>query len=296
MTAPVEVTPDLLQGWPLPTIPDDGDKEDRGRVLVLAAGAEVAGATLLTAVAALRAGAGKLQVGAPRSLAQPLAFAIPEARILPAAETDKGELSPDAADELKSALARSDAAVIGPGMLDEDAAGELTLRLLDGEGPPLVLDAAAMQGLPADPGRARALAGRMVLTPHAGEMAALTGRSKEDIAADPLSAARRLAADLKAVVIAKGACSYIVSPDGSAWRHESPTVGLATSGSGDVLAGIIAGLLARGASPAQAAVFGVYAHAQAGLRLSKRVGRMGFLARELLDEIAPVLCGLEAGT
>ena len=178
-------------------------------------------------------------------------------------------------------------------MLDEDAAGELTLRLLDGEGPPLVLDAAAMQGLPNDPERARTLAGRLVLTPHAGEMAALTGRSKEEIAADPLEAGRRLASELKAVVIAKGARSYVVSPDGSAWRHESPTVGLATSGSGDVLAGIIAGLLARGASPAQAAVFGVYAHAQAGLRLSRRIGRIGFLARELLDEIAPVLCEIE---
>lgn len=295
MSAPAEVTADLLRAWPLPPIPDDGDKEDRGRVLVMAAGAEVAGATLLTAVAALRAGAGKLQVGAPRSLAQPLAFALPEARILPAAETEAGELAPEAADDLRAALARCDAAVIGPGMLDEDAAGELALRLLDSEGPPLVLDAAAMQGLSGDPARGRALAGRMVLTPHAGELAALTGLAKSAVAADPLAAARQVARQLQAVVIAKGARSFVVSPDGAAWRHESPTVGLATSGSGDVLAGIIAGLLARGAPPAQAAVYAVFVHAQAGLRLSKRVGRIGFLARELLDEIAPALCALDAG-
>lgn len=289
-----EITPQLLAGWPLPTIGDDSDKEDRGRVMVLAAGAQVAGATLLTAVAALRAGAGKLQVGAPRSLATSLALALPEARVLPAAETADGELAPEAAEELSHALTRCNALVVGPGMLDEGAAGELALRLVAGEGPAMVVDAAAMQGLAADPERLRARRGRMVLTPHLGEMAALSGCSKEKVQADPLASARQAAQTLQAVVALKGSVTFVVSPDGSAWRHHGEAVGLATSGSGDVLAGIIAGLLARGASPAQAAAWGVHVHGQAGVRLSRRVGRLGFLARELLGEIAPVLDELEA--
>ncbi len=294
MSGVIQVTPELLAGWAMPAVAEGGDKDDRGRVLVMAAGAHVAGATLLTAMAALRAGAGKLQIGAPRSLAVALALAMPEARVVPAAETGQGELAPAAADDLADALARSDACVVGPGMLDETAAGELALRLLEGEGPAMVIDAAAMTNLLDHPARLAARAGRMVLTPHAGEMAALTGLSKDEVQADPLAAARGAAQRLGAVVVMKGAVTHVVTPDGQAWRHEGGVKGLATSGSGDVLAGVIGGLLARGAHPAQAAVWAVYVHAQAGARLSQRIGPLGFLARELLDDIAPVMAQIPA--
>lgn len=284
-----DVTPELLRSWRLPNIPDDGDKEVRGRVMVLGGGAKVAGATLLTATAALRAGAGKLQIGAPRSLAQSLAIAMPEALVLSCPETEEGELAPQAADLLVEALGKCTSAAIGPGMLDEGAAGELVLRLVSADGPPMVLDAAAMRGLADSPERADPLAGRLVLTPHAGEMASLLDCEKHEVLADPMALAREAAARFKAVVVLKGAVSLIVSPDGSAWRHEAGLAGLATSGSGDVLSGVIAGLLARGAVPVQAAVWGVAAHSAAGARLSQRIARVGFLARELLDEIAPVL-------
>lgn len=295
MSGEAEISAEHLRAWPLPPLTDHGDKEARGRVFVAAAGGEVAGATLLTAVAALRAGAGKLQIGAPRSLAVPLALAIPEARVMPAEETDRGELAPAAAAAIARSVARCDAAVVGPGMLDEGAAGELVLRLLQTDGPALVVDAAAMIGVANRPHRARSRAGELVLTPHVGEMAALTGRSKAEIALDPIAAARGAASRLKAVVVLKGATTCVVSPDGKAWRHAGGEVGLATSGSGDVLAGVIAGLLARGAAPAQAAAWGVYIHAQAGARLRRRIGRVGFLARELLDEIAPALDELDRG-
>lgn len=290
-----EVTEALLRAWPLPALPDYSDKDARGRVLVAAAGAQVAGATILTALAAMRAGAGKLQIGAPRSLAVALALAIPEARVVPAAETSEGELAPEAAEVLAGLHERSDATVVGPGMLDERVAGELALRLAEAEGPAMVVDAAALEGFAAAPGRARSNGGRLVLTPHAGEMAGLSGLSKEEVLADPLAAARRTAAALHAVVVLKGPETLIVTPDGQAWRHVSHAVGLGMSGSGDVLAGLICGLMARGAAPAQASAWGVFVHAQAGVRLSRRVGRLGFLARELLDEIAPVLNGLENG-
>jgi hydroxyethylthiazole kinase-like uncharacterized protein yjeF len=293
VSEPVEITPELLSGWPLPAIGGDADKDARGRVLVLAAGAQVAGATLLTALAALRAGAGKLQIGAPRSLAQALALCVPEARVIPLPETASGELAPEAAGELAQSLRRCDAVVVGPGMLEETLAGELALRLAESEGPAMVVDAAAMPGLAAEPARARTQGGRLVLTPHFGEMAQLSGCDKAHIEADPLAAARALAARLDAVVALKSAQTLVVTPDGEAWRYVSQAPGLATSGSGDVLAGVITGMLARGASPAQAAAWGVHVHGQAGVRLSRRIARLGFLARELLDEIAPVIDALE---
>jgi hydroxyethylthiazole kinase-like uncharacterized protein yjeF len=294
MSGAVPVTDELLAGWRPPRISNDSDKEGRGQVMVLAGGAQVAGATLLTAVAALRAGAGKLKIAAPASLAQGLALAMPEARVIPSPETADGELAPEAAEALAEAFGGCDAAVIGPGMLDEGSAGELALRLIEGEGPAMVVDAAAMAGLMQEPERARPLGGRLVLTPHAGEMASLAGCSKDEVAADPLSLARRVSATLKAVIVLKGPTTLIVSPDGAAWRHEAGLAGLATSGSGDVLAGVIAGLMARGCPPAQAAVWGVAAHARAGRALSERIAPIGFLARELLDAIAPVLGELEA--
>lgn len=293
MSAPIDITPALLAEWSLPPITDDSDKEARGRVLVLAGGPQVAGATLLTAIAAMRAGAGKLQVGAPRSLAPALALALPEARVQPLSETAAGDLSPEAADELREAVERSDCVVLGPGTLDEQAAGELALRLAEIGGPPLVVDAAAMVGMAAEPARCAASAGRLVLTPHAGELAALTGLEKAEVLADPATAGRRVAAVFQAVVAVKGAETLIVTPQGRAWRHGAGVVGLGASGSGDVLAGLIAGLIARGATPAQGAVWGVHVHGRAGARLTERIGRLGFLARELLDEIAPVLNDLE---
>ncbi|MGA0606766.1 NAD(P)H-hydrate dehydratase [Phenylobacterium sp. VNQ135] len=288
----VELTPQSLGAWPLPVIPTETDKESRGRVLVAGGGTQVAGAVLLAAVAALRAGAGKLQVAAPASFATHLALALPEARVFGLRETADGELAAEAATALADAAPRVNAVVIGPGLLDSAAAGELALRLMQPDGPPMVVDAAAMPGLAEAPDRARRHAGRLVLTPHAGEMAGLLGRSKAEVEAAPLDAARSLAADLHAVVALKGPETFIVSPDGRAWRNVGHCPGLATSGSGDVLSGIIGGLLARGAPPAQAAAWGSYIHGAAGRRLAARIAPVGFLARELLDEIAPALAEL----
>jgi ADP-dependent NAD(P)H-hydrate dehydratase len=116
-------------------------------------------------------------------------------------------------------------------------------------------------------------------------MARLLECEPEAVEADPLSAARQAAETFGAVALIKGQYSYIVDPGGRALRFEGGGVGLATSGSGDVLAGIVGGLCARGADPLTAALWGVYLHGEAGRRLAKKIGRIGFLARELLDEV-----------
>jgi hydroxyethylthiazole kinase-like uncharacterized protein yjeF len=128
-----------------------------------------------------------------------------------------------------------------------------------------------------------------VITPHAGEMATILGMDKGEVERDPLAIARRAADELGAVVALKGPETFIASPEGEAYCYSSGNVGLATSGSGDVLAGIVGGLLARGADPLRAAAWAVYLHGEAGNALAATMGRIGFLARELADEIPPIL-------
>jgi ADP-dependent NAD(P)H-hydrate dehydratase len=268
-----------LSGLPLPELPPDGDKEDRGAVLVVGGGARMLGATALAGLAALRAGAGKLQMrGTPRAVAA-LAVLAPEAAIIEAH-------GPSSLGLLARAGRDAAALVVGPGMTVRKRNRRLARDLLDAlPGRPAVVDAGAMPS-PDEAARfAAAAQGRAVLTPHAGEMAFLLGRRKDEVLKNPLEAARRAASLFRAVVVMKGATTFIVSPDGRTFRHDGGVVGLATSGSGDVLAGAIGGLLARGAPPMTAAAWGVFLHARAGEALAEGGLPLGFLARELLDRL-----------
>ncbi len=131
-----------------------------------------------------------------------------------------------------------------------------------------------------------------ILTPHAGELAHLTGHDKDDIIAQPAESAMNTARQWNAVVALKGATTFVAEPTGSLWRHSGGNVGLAISGSGDVLAGVIAGLASRGASASQAAVWGVALHARAGERLAARSGPLGYLARDLSAEVPALMHAL----
>ncbi|RSZ57471.1 NAD(P)H-hydrate dehydratase [Massilia atriviolacea] len=283
-----------LRAWPLPMPPAEGDKERRGHVLVLGGSCEMPGAVILAATAALRAGAGKLTIATGASVAQLVALAMPEARVIGLRETAEGGFEREALATLDPLARKIDAVLIGPGMQDEAATAALVRALLPRlAGIGVVLDANAMgivanpdQGGDAAPFR---FAEPVILTPHAGEMAHLSGMPKEDILADPDSAARTAAQAWNAVVALKGARTVISAPEGGPWQHEGGNVGLAISGSGDTLAGIIAGLAARGATLAQATCWGVALHAQAGERLALRFGALGYLAREIPAEIPALM-------
>ena len=277
---------DLLRRLPLP-VPEAGNKDDRGRVLVVAGSVEVAGAALLSGTAALRAGAGKLQLATGKSAAILLAMSIPEAMVVGLAETSDGGIDPAVAKRRLAACAvKVDAVLIGPGMTEGEDTLALTVALCAEAAPSVsfVVDAASICNLRQHAQIMRSLEGRVVITPHAGEMAQLLDRSRGEIEADPLRAALDAADLLKAVVVMKGARTFVVTPESEVWLYEGGGVGLATSGSGDVLAGLIAGLVARGAGPARAAIWGVYLHGQAGKSLGEKVGRVGYLARELMAE------------
>lgn len=305
-TAVHDVDTALLRSWAVPMPAIEGDKEIRGHVLVLGGSREMPGAIILAATAALRAGAGKLTIATGQSVAQLVALAMPEARVIGLQEHESAGFQMDAVARLDPLAERVDAILVGPGMRDEPATAELVHALLprfEAAGCAVVLDACAMGALlhpPAGwPGeRPWRFERPVILTPHAGEMAHLTGIAKDAICVDPDPRALEAAGAWNAVVVLKGARTVIATPDGTLYQHEGGNVGLAISGSGDVLAGIIAGLAARGAALDQAACWGVALHARSGERLAQRMGTLGYLAREISQEIPALLehiAGREAG-
>ncbi len=279
-----------LRDFPLPHVPEDAGKEERGRLLVIAGSRELAGAALLAGIAALRSGAGKLQIGTAASIAPSLAVAMPEARVIGYPETEEGCVSEEGVAPLVGWAEAAQAVAIGCGLQHGPPLQILLQRLLEsGMKGPLVLDAAVLDCLPPLEAAMRDRVEGSLLLPHQGEMARLLDRDVEEIAADPIAAVRSAAERFNAVALVKGQFSYIAEPGGRAFRITGGGVGLATSGSGDVLSGIVGGLCARGADPLAAMLWGVWLHAEAGRLLTKRVGRIGFLARELPDLIPGLL-------
>lgn len=292
------LSPALLREHPLPE--PTGGKDARGGVLVLGGSRGTPGAVLLAGLAALRVGAGRLTLGVARSVAGPLAVAVPEAGVVGLPERADGSVT-GPGDGLGTELARADVVVVGPG-LDAPAGTLALLRAVVAGTPattPLVLDAFALGVLRDAQDVREDVRGRAVLTPNTTEAGHLLGDDADarpddadegrDGADVPLAA--RIADAYGVVVVCGG---VVAEPDGRRWRSSTGYSGLGTSGSGDVLAGAVAGLLARGADPAQAACFGVEAHGTAGDRLAAGVGPLGYLARELLDELPRVLVELRA--
>lgn len=284
------ITPEVLRRIPLPVPDAGGDKEERGRVLLVGGGRETPGALLLAGTAALRAGAGKLQVATGAANAPLVASRMPEARVFALPETKAGKLKPSAAVALREHFGGAQCVCIGPGMIeDESVARFVRAALRFCRDVPVVLDAGAVACLSTGRELLHELQGRAVVTPNADELSDIFAEDKEKLTSRPLDTALRAAREFRCVVALKGRETFIASPDGEVYVNRAGTVGLATSGSGDVLAGVIAGLVARGAAAFAAAAWGVHMHALAGERLSERLGPLGLLARELPGEIPSVM-------
>ena len=293
MNAPVPADAELLRSLPLPDHPDGGGKEERGRVLVVGGSRELPGAILLSGTAALRAGAGKLQIGTPASIGIPLGLRMPEAMVAALPDAPDGGIASEAAARIVELAGRCRAVLLGPGLTVGRDTSRLTRTVIEElDGPAIVLDAAAMMRIARDRDALVRQAGRLVVTPHAGELAGMLDLDKDAIEADPAEAARRAAGTLGVLVVLKGACTYIASPDGRLWSCTAGNPGLGTSGSGDVLAGLMCGLLARGADPVRAALWSVFVHGEAGDRLAGEVGPLGYLAREISGRFPAILAEL----
>ena len=287
---PIIITDQLLRNWPLPQPDEGGDKEERGRVLVVGGSAEMPGAIILSAMAALRAGAGKLRIATVAEIAPFVASNVPEARVFSLSETKSGAISSGESERIAEEANKVQAVVIGPGMIDSRAVRRLMMSLLPViERPTVVLDAEALSCFAEAPRFPDKVRCRTILTPHREEMAAMTGETEETIAGSREETALRAAQRFRAVVVLKGRETLIASPEGEIYLNRAGNVGLATSGSGDVLSGIIAGLAARRTDPIQATAWGVYLHARAGERLAERIGPLGYLARELPAEIPSLM-------
>ena len=280
----IPLTRATLAQFPLPAVVD-GDKETKGRILILAGSRQVPGAALVSATAAMRAGAGKLRIATGASIAVQVGVAMPEAMVVGLDEHREGQLVPNAVKSIAELAKDADVIVAGPGLANGKVGGRIAKALLATDAP-LALDAALLHELE-PPVEARTFL--PILLPHAGELSSLLDCSEEDIDRDPLGCGSRAAERYRAIVLVKGVTSHVVTPEGLAWTYTGGAPGLGVSGSGDVLAGIVGGLLARGAEPLTALLWAVLLHGEAGECLSRKVGPIGFLARELADELPALL-------
>ncbi len=289
MAEPVTVTPATLRDWPLPA--PGSDKEARGQLLVLGGTESTGGAILLAGEAGLRAGAGKLAMLTVHATAGALGLAVPEAQVL-GLDSEAGNVAPSAADVVVDQAQSVDVLLVGPGFSDPDASVALLERVLPRLRCPLVVDALASAYLTEKPEGLHHLDGRAVVTMNPNELALTAGLDAEEVGRDPLAAARAVAERSRVVVVCGGTSKHVVTPSGDSWVVEGGGPGLGVSGSGDVHAGIVAGLLSRGAEPSQAALWGAYLHARSGERLAAAVGQVGFLARERPPQVPAVLAEL----
>ena len=296
------VTPSLLRAWPLPSAGED--KYSRGAVMIIGGARAPPGAVLLAGTAALRAGAGRLTMAVAESVAMQLAVTLPEAGVTGLPESAEGSVLGSGLEPILADLGNADAILVGPGLDNIGHTEELLRALLErdsdgvaGRGvetgdATIILDAYALGCLPRLEDRLDPWRGRLILTPNPTEAGILLGRDVDKLEADVLD----IAARYQAVVSCQG---FVARPPGGEgpegpelWEITTGSGGLGTSGSGDVLAGAIAGLRARGTSDAQAACWGSHLHAAAADRLASRLGPLGFLAHELADELPGLMVEL----
>ena len=263
----------------------DAHKGDTGHLLVVAGSTGKTGAAVMACEAAMRTGAGLVSLGAPASLNAILETMLVEVMTVPLAETAAGNLSHEAGDQVAQQLPGKRCLAIGPGLGTDADTGRLVHRLLDGCNIPLVIDADGLNLIAGRTELFKKIKAPAVLTPHPGEMARLTGLSTSEVQRDRVGCARNFAAATGTIVVLKGAATVIAAPDGQVHVNPTGNPGMASGGMGDVLTGIIAGLITQGYAPEMSAVAGVYLHSAAADALASAGTPVGYLASELLDQV-----------
>jgi NAD(P)H-hydrate epimerase len=272
----------------LPPRPIDGHKGTFGKLLVIAGSARYLGAPLLVVSAALRSGAGLVTLATGRSTYERLAGRILEGTYLPLPDEGEGAIGAAAADQALAVLEEEgyDALAIGPGLGRSPATDDFVARVLASAQVPAVVDADALNALAERGAWQERLGARRVITPHPGEAARLLRSSVAAVEADRLGSAAALASS-GAVAVLKGAHTLVVAPEGEVRIQPTANPALGVGGAGDVLTGVIGGLIAQGCAPFAAAALGVFLHARAAARWSASNGDAGLLAGDLLTELPP---------
>jgi NAD(P)H-hydrate epimerase len=282
----------------LPIRPLEANKGSFGRVLVVAGSINYIGAAYLACSGAMRAGAGLVTLATAGSLQPILAAKLTETTYLPLPESEPGIISDEAVDLVLDELRNYQALLLGCGLgQNKNVMSFIRSVLLQQESilPPLVLDADALNTMAKTPDWWRKLTDDAILTPHPGEMARLTGALVAEIQADRIGITKRTASEWGKTIILKGAYTVVAAPDGRCRISPVANAGLASAGTGDVLAGVIAGLLTQGLNPFDAAALGVWLHAQAGKMVKVELGDAGMIASDLLPVLPKVIKKLKEG-
>ena len=281
----VQLTTDELVHKCFPPRKLDSHKGNYGRVLVVGGCAGMTGAAMMCGISALRAGAGLVTVALPQSLNSAFEASIWEVMSLPLPETPEQTIAPDALDVLLERIGWADVLAVGPGISRHADTQAFVRQLVSNSSKPIVLDA---DGIMAFSGRMTALAqhaGELVITPHPGEMAGLLKCSVAEVQADRIGIAQRVAQEINAVVVLKGARTVIAAPNGDTYVNLTGNPGLASGGTGDVLTGLIAGLIAQGNNAFDASACGAFLHGLSGDIASWEKGEVSLIAGDLIEHL-----------
>jgi len=273
--------------------PAESHKGSFGQVLVIGGSPGLTGAVVMSAYSALRVGAGLVTAALPESLLPIVDSQLMEVMTAPLSENQQGYISPEALPAIGNLLGTASVCAIGPGMSGYPEGNAVMRFVLERSGIPLVIDADGLNALRDDTEILKDRQVPVILTPHPGEMARLTGESIEDIQQNRLEFAARYAREWGVTLILKGNKTVIADPSGNIYINITGNPGMATAGSGDVLCGMIAGLIAQGLKPQDAAVAGVYFHGLAGDLCKEKRGERGIVAGDIMDVIPDIIANFE---
>ncbi len=284
------------ENWVRPLIrkrDPESHKGTYGHAIIIGGSLGMTGAVMMSAYSALRTGAGLVTAALPESLVPVFSSALMEVMSAPLAETMEASISAEAIPAIENLLGTSSVCAVGPGLSRYTEANRIITFILENAGIPLVIDA---DGLNALQGNTAILKNRqvpLVLTPHPGEMARLTGKSIDELQSRRIDIARAFAIEHGIILVLKGNRTVVATPGGEVYININGNPGMATAGSGDVLCGIITGLIAQGLKPQDAAIAGVFIHGWSGDLAASRLGERGMVAADLIQGIPEVLKILE---
>jgi hydroxyethylthiazole kinase-like uncharacterized protein yjeF len=274
--------------------PPQAHKGDYGHLFVLAGSPGKTGAAAMICQGALRTGAGLVTLGIPASLNPILEAKLTEAMTEPLHDAGAGYLTSDASGRIRQLLEGKTSVALGPGISTQPQVRELLLELIPEVPVPLVIDADGITAVASRPEILKQCKGTVILTPHPGEMARLVGTTPHKVQNDRTGVARAFAATYGCIVVLKGNRTVIATPDERIYINQTGNPGMASGGMGDVLTGMIGGLIAQGLSPLDAALWGVYLHGLAGDIAVQTIGEIPLIAGDILDYLPQALIEVKA--
>ena len=271
----------------------DGHKGNYGRVFIVAGSKGMEGAGLLAAKAALRSGAGIVELAVPQGAFDAVRGVVPEVITRGLQDDEEGRLASKSSNEIISGIQEASTLLMGPGIRTTSEVKDIVFSTIEDCNKPAVFDADALNVIAKEPAILLQRPEATIITPHPGEMARLMGISTTDVQEDRLRIAESFAQKYKVIVVLKGHSTLIAAPWGENWVNPTGNPGMGTAGSGDVLGGVIASFLAQGMKPLEAAVCGVYIHGAAGDAAAEKYGQWGMIASDIIKYIPHTIMDIE---